>query len=94
MLGNFDAFVIFKINFFKKIHLGTLSEWQTVLHPVQTQNFVRSDVCKGYQQMIKVAASKERVKGGIDQFHFLIKQCLRHKKLCGTCSYFIVFLRS
>ena len=65
LLGNFDAFVVFTINFFTKFILGTLSECQTVLDPVQTKNVVRSDVCKGYQQMTKVAASKERVKMGL-----------------------------
>ena len=68
MLGNFSCFcchrlTFFKINFFRKFYYEhyqsvkglELKFNMSVLSWVQT-------VCKGNQQMIKVAASKERVK--------------------------------
>ena len=58
--------IFFKIIFFKlKILSGALSEGQTVWTQIRT-NFMLvliwvQTVCKGFKQMTKVTASKERV---------------------------------
>ena len=71
MLGNFSCFscrllTFFKINFFQKFLSGTLSECETLLIQIRTDYLSVliwfQTVYKGYQQMIKVAAGKERVK--------------------------------
>ena len=70
-LGNFSCFccpllTFFKSFFFQKILSGTLSECQTVW--IQIRSDILSvliwiqTVCNGYQQMTKVAPSKESVK--------------------------------
>ena len=68
MLGNFSCFccrlLVFSKLSFQKILSGTLSECQTVW--IQIRNDILlvliwvQTVCKGYQQMTKVTASKER----------------------------------
>ena len=66
MLGNFSCsccrlLTFFQSNFFKRL-LRTLSECQMVWIQIRTdQPSVIQTVYKGYQQTIKVAASKERV---------------------------------
>ena len=70
MLGNFSFFccrllTFFKLTFFKKTILGTLSEWQTIWIQIRTDAmsvliWVQT-VCKDYQQTTIIAASKERV---------------------------------
>ena len=56
---------LFKINFYKKILSGTISGYQTDWIQIRTDImsvliWVHT-VCKGYKQMTKVAASKDRV---------------------------------
>ena len=71
MLGNFSCFcyrllTFFKINFFEKFHLGTLlyglqMVWTKIRTDIMSVLIWVQSICKGYQQMTKVAASKERV---------------------------------
>ena len=58
ILGNFSCFrcrllIFFKINFFRKILSGTLTECQTIWIWVQT-------VCKGFQHRINSASLRAR----------------------------------
>ena len=62
MLGNFYAFVVVGWFFSKWTLLGTLSECQTIWDQNRSTILLVliwfSTVCKGYQQMTKVAAGK------------------------------------
>ena len=59
MLVNLLSADFFKNLLFKKFFSGKLSEFQTVWIPIRTSVRVET-FCKGYQQMTKVVATKER----------------------------------
>ena len=72
MLGNFSCFCCGLLIFFKQLLIIPL---QTVWTQIRTSVLIWiQTVCKGYQQMTKVATSKERVKSHIEFLHWL--QCL------------------
>ena len=90
MLGNFHAFVVvswlfFKINFFKKLFqehyqsVKLLGSRMLVLILVQT-------VCKGFQQMTKVTASKERVNPQSADSRFCAQFCPFEVNIIGLSS--------
>ena len=107
----FHAFAVvcslfFKINFFQKILSVTLSECQTIWIQIRTDIlsvliWVQT-VCKGYQPMTKVPASKERVKilhhvmSCEDTFSdtFAKGSISRLRHILEECFWFLFFLES
>ena len=82
MLGNFACFFLSSVNFFTKKNLsGILLECQTVW--IQIRQDILSGliwvqtVCRGYQQMIKGATSRERDNTNL--------HCTLHLSVFGFC---------
>ena len=98
MLGNFACFFVicksfffFKLTFSKK-SLGIPSECQTVWIQIRPNILLGliwvQTVCKGYQQMTKVATSRERVKFTSSKIICTFRTCMVR---CQLVQFFFFF---